>query len=182
LVRCEICGRVFADRRGLSSHVTAAHDIPWPDYREEYPVGEAQEEEFEAFEEDQEPEEEAPQGLNERLERLEAIVNRFMSGTGPSGGPSGIREFPAEDVEVIGERLNYKVALNPAIFSRYDKFKAVCLKRGNQWNGDFADFLDMATKDILAVFGIYDTVVEFRGGKYLIEVPAEVPMEARTGG
>jgi hypothetical protein len=31
---------------------------------------------------------------------------------------------PGEDVEVIGEKINYKVALNPEIFYRYSIFRA----------------------------------------------------------
>jgi len=95
-----------------------------------------------------------------------------MSSLNSSGGLSGIYDFPGEEIEVTGEKLNYKIALNPAIFSRYDKFKAIVLSRGlKEWKGNFADFIDMSTKDILAFYGIYDAVVEYRGGRLLFDVP-----------
>ncbi|GAH14524.1 unnamed protein product, partial [marine sediment metagenome] len=45
--------------------------------------------------------------LKDRMERMEMIMNRFMSGYSPSGEPSGIYDFPGEEIEVIGEKVNY---------------------------------------------------------------------------
>lgn len=177
MFRCEICEKTFKNKSGLGGHVTSVHEISWADYKNEYTVVELPKDKgkirVEADEEDEASE--ARSRLKDRLERMEAIMNRFMSGYSPSGEPSGIYDFPGEEIEITGEKLNYKIALNPAIFSWYDKFKAVVLRRGmKKWTGDFADFIDISTKDILAVYGIYDTVVEFRDGRILFEFPEEL--------
>lgn len=86
----------------------------------------------------------------------------------------------AEDVEVVGEKVNYKVALNPEIFWRYNVFKAEAERRGKKWNGSFSDFLDMATKDILAVYGIHPTVVAMKGKKLLVELPVNMEETASS--
>ncbi|MCJ7609202.1 hypothetical protein MUP00_05985, partial [Candidatus Bathyarchaeota archaeon] len=39
------------------------------------------------------------------------------------------KELPLEDVELIGEKVNYKIALNPEIFYRYSIFKAKAAAR-----------------------------------------------------
>lgn len=79
-----------------------------------------------------------------------------------------------EEVEVVGEKVNYKVALNPEIFYRYNVFKAEVGRRGKTWEGDFSDWLDLATKDILAVYGIHPTVVSYQGRKLLVQLPVGV--------
>lgn len=170
MIECGICGRPFRDKRGLSSHVRVAHDLPWGDYQKQYPVMELPENEIGAEYEANPPNEaeEDMSVINERLERVEAVVERFMSGTAPSGRPSGVTDFPAEDVEVVGEKLNYKLALNPAIFSRYDRFKAIVKKRGKTWTGDFSDYIEMCTKDLFTIFGIHEMVVEMPTGTYLL--------------
>jgi len=112
--------------------------------------------------------------FNERLERLELIFNQFMSGIAPSGEPSGITDFPGEEIEVIGEKINYKVALDPEIFSTYNKFKAICIKRGNIWEKDFSDFLMMSVKTAMSYYGIYDMIVEVKGNQMLFEMPVGV--------
>jgi hypothetical protein len=91
--------------------------------------------------------------------------------------PDGVPPLEAEDVEVVGEKVNYKVALNPEIFWRYNVFKAEAERRGRQWNGSFSDFLDLATKDILAVYGIHPTVLSMKGKKIMVELPVEVERE-----
>jgi len=177
LIKCEICERIFKSKRGLSSHVPSKHSIDWKDYQAKYTIVELLEDKGKTGAEADETDEKSESGdthLAERMDRLETMVKTFFSGYTPTGNPSGVTNFPGEEIEILGEKLNYKIALNPAIFSRYDKFKAVVLRRGGSWTGDFADFLDMSTKDILAVYGIYDTVVEFRDGRILFEVPAEM--------
>jgi len=89
----------------------------------------------------------------------------------------GVPPLEAEDVEVIGEKVNYKVALNPEIFWRYNVFKAEAERRGRPWNGSFSDFIDLATKDILAVYGIHPTVLSMKGKKLMVELPVEVERE-----
>jgi hypothetical protein len=91
--------------------------------------------------------------------------------------PEGFLPLEAEDVEVVGEKVNYKVALNPEIFWRYSVFKAEAERRGHPWNGSFSDFLDIATKDILAVYGIHPTVLSMKGKKLMVELPVEVERE-----
>ncbi|MCJ7632050.1 hypothetical protein MUP77_06605 [Candidatus Bathyarchaeota archaeon] len=86
---------------------------------------------------------------------------------------------PVEEVELVGEKINYKVALNPEIFYRYSVFKARAEALGNKWDGDFSDFLDIATKDVLTVHGLYPTVLTVgKSGKMLVEIP----MSAQQGG
>ena len=175
MINCALCENNFKDKRGLSAHVRKEHDeITWTAYKKKYPMTEVQVTEAPATKVPEETRTPGDTNINERMDRLEIMVKTFFSGYTPTGNPSGITNFPGEEIEILGEKLNYKIALNPAIFSRYDKFKAVVLRRGGSWTGDFSDFLDMSTKDILAVYGIYDTVVEFRDGRILFEVPAEV--------
>ena len=174
LISCALCQNNFIDNRGLSAHVRKEHEITWKEYKKKYPFTGVQVTEAQVTKVPEETKAPNDIHLNERMDRLETIVTTFFSGYTPTGNPSGITNFPGEEIEILGEKLNYKIALNPAIFSRYDKFKAVVLRRGGTWTGDFADFLDMSTKDILAVYGIYDTVVEFRDGRILFEVPAEM--------
>jgi len=79
-----------------------------------------------------------------------------------------------EAVEVTGEKVNYKVALNPEIFHFYNIFKAMSEKRGTKWTGNFGDFLYMAVKDVLTVHGIHPTVMLTKGRQFLIELPPGV--------
>ena len=172
LIKCALCERTFKDNRGLSVHVKKEHDdITWNQYKKTHPTIEVQAPEPPIIEDSPDS---SDTHLDERIDRLETIVNTFLSGYDMTGKPSGISDFPGTEIEITGEKVNYKISLNPAIFSRYDKFKAVVLRRGKEWKGDFSDFIDMSTKDVLAVYGIYDTVVEFRDGRILVEVPAEV--------
>lgn len=101
-----------------------------------------------------------------------------QSSTTQPASLQGTLPIEAEDVEVIGEKVNYKVALNPEIFWRYNVFKAEVERRGRKWNGSFSDFLDLATKDILAVYGIHPTVVAMKGKKLLVELPVNVEESA----
>jgi len=78
-----------------------------------------------------------------------------------------------EEVEVIGERINYKVSLNPEIFYLYSIFKAEAERKGNKWSGEFGDFLYMAAKDVLAVHGLRPAVVALKEGTLMIKVPME---------
>lgn len=175
LISCALCERIFKDKRGLSAHVKKEHDdITWNQYKKTHPITEVKAIEESIPNATEEKKEPSNSNLDERLDRLETIVNSFLNGYDMTGGSSGISEFPGEDIEVVGEKVNYKISLNPSIFSRYDKFKAVVLRRGKEWTGDFSDFIDMSTKDVLAIYGIYDTVVEFRDGRILVEIPAEV--------
>lgn len=88
--------------------------------------------------------------------------------------PPGVEPIVIDEVEVEGEKVNYKVALNPEIFYRYNVFKAESERRGGKkWTGNFSDFLDMATKDILSVYGIHPTVVSLKGRQITVNLPIE---------
>lgn len=117
-----------------------------------------------------------PQQLVEEVARR---VAEILRGSNPQSSTRHAEAMPleAEDVEVVGEKVNYKVALNPEIFWRYNVFKAEAERRGRPWNGSFSDFIDLATKDILAVYGIHPTVLSMKGKKLMVELPVEVERE-----
>ena len=116
-----------------------------------------------------------PESSPELIEKIAGKVVKLLKNEGEHERerlPPGIMPVEAEDVEVIGEKVNYKVALNPEIFWRYNVFKAENERRGGvKWAGSFADFLDLATKGILAVYGIHPTVVSLKGKKLMVELP-----------
>jgi hypothetical protein len=125
---------------------------------------------------------EAPSSTPQRQQLAEEVARRvaeLLKNETPQRSTRSAEVLPleAEDVEVVGEKVNYKVALNPEIFWRYSVFKAEAERRGRQWNGSFSDFLDMATKDILAVYGIHPTVLSMKGKKLMVELPVEVERE-----
>ena len=118
-----------------------------------------------------------PESSPELIEKIAGkVVELLRSGEEHEreGLSVGLMPIEAEDVEVIGEKVNYKVALNPEIFWRYNVFKAETERRGRKWAGNFSDFLDLATKDILAVYGIHPTVVSLKGKKLMVELPVEM--------
>ena len=117
------------------------------------------------------------------LERLKRILPANLEPGGASdskgasdgkssGLPEGV-ELIGEAVDVEAEKVNYKIALNPEIFHRYNVFKAESARRGRKWEGTFSDWLDMVTRDILKVYGIYPAVVTTKGGKLILELPVE---------
>ena len=173
MFRCEICEKTFKNRSGLGGHVTSVHEVKWTDYQANYKVVELPKAQRKPRDKADEEDETSNRrsGFYDRLDRMEGLVNRFMSGDSSFGGSSGIIDFPGEVIEIVGEKVNYKVALNPEIFSTYNKFKAICAKRGTPWNKDFSDFLMYSVRDAMAIHGIYDAVVEFRGGRLLFDVP-----------
>ena len=125
---------------------------------------------------------EAPSSTPHSQQLVEEVARRVLEllrNENPqrSTRPAEVLPLEAEDVEVVGEKVNYKVALNPEIFWRYSVFKAEAERRGRQWNGSFSDFLDFATKDILAVYGIHPTVLSMKGKKLMVELPVEVERE-----
>jgi hypothetical protein len=125
------------------------------------------------------PTPQAQQPPQQLVEEVARRVMELLSKQNPRSSTPSVRLIPleAEDVEVIGEKVNYKVALNPEIFWRYSVFKAEAERRGRKWDGTFSDFLDLATKDILAVYGIHPTVLSMKGKKLMVELPAEVERE-----
>jgi hypothetical protein len=125
------------------------------------------------------PTSELPELSSELISEIARKVADYLGKEeNPKAKPlSGVMPLEAEDVEVVGEKVNYKVALNPEIFWRYSVFKAEAERRGRQWNGSFSDFLDLATKDILAVYGIHPTVLSMKGKKLMVELPVEVERE-----
>jgi len=95
----------------------------------------------------------------------------------PSMLPEGV-EMLGETMDVKAEKVNYKVALNPEIFHRYNVFKAEVARRGKKWEGTFSDWLDLVTRDILKVYGIYPAVITMKGKKLIVELPVETVEEA----
>lgn len=172
MFRCEICDKTFKNKSGLGGHVTSVHEKSWADYKKEYAVVElpkAQRKPRDKADGEDETSNRSS-ALNDRLDRMEDLA-RFITGGSHLGEPSGIIDFPGEVIEVTGEKVNYKVALDPEIFSTYNKFKAICEKRGSNWDKDFSDFLMMSVRDAMAIYGIYDVVIEVRGDKIIFEMP-----------
>jgi hypothetical protein len=167
VVKCGVCAKEFKDRRGLQGHVTAIHNVAWKDYQEQFMGAEQKPP---AEERSTEPKIDEDK-LVERI--AQRVIEELKPKVPPEELPPGVVSLPMEEVEVVGEKVNYKVALNPEIFHRYNTFKAEVTRRGKKWEGDFSDFLDLATKDILAVYGIYPTTVTLRGRKLLVELPFE---------
>jgi hypothetical protein len=81
--------------------------------------------------------------------------------------------LPLEEVQLADEKVNYRIALNPEIFFRYTVFKARVASLGRKWDGTFSDWIDMATKDILAVYGMYPTVTT-KGKSFTVDIPTGV--------
>jgi len=174
MFRCEICDKTFKNKGGLGGHVTSVHEVKWKDYQAKYTIVElpkAQRKPRDKADEEEEASEPGDTHLAERIDRLENMFNTFFGGYTTTGNPSGITDFPGESIEVVGEKINYKVALDPEIFSTYNKFKAVCVKRGTPWDKDFSDFLMFSVRDAMAMYGVYDVVVEYRGGSLLFDAP-----------
>ncbi len=169
MIKCALCDNTFKDKRGLSAHVRTEHEITWNKYKTTHPITEIQDTQSPEISPDV-----ARDPLDMRMDRLENIIDTFFNGYSPTGQPSGITNFPGESVEIIGEKINYKVALDPQIFSTYNKFKAISTKRGTPWDGDFSDFLMMSVKDAMSIHGIYDAIIEVKGNKILFEMPAGV--------
>lgn len=166
MIGCVLCERTFQDKRGLSAHIRKEHkEIKWNKYKDKYPLTEVQAIKV-PVDDSKEPDH---TDIGERLERLETIVTTLVGGNTP-----GITDFPGDVYEIVGEKINYKVALDPAIFSTYNKFKAVCEKRGNPWTLDFSDFLKLAVKDSMTVQGIYDILLEMPGNRVIVEMPPGV--------
>jgi uncharacterized C2H2 Zn-finger protein len=101
-----------------------------------------------------------------------------------------------EEVEVVGDKINYKVALNPEVFHLYNIFKAEVRRRGREWKGTFGDFVYMAIRDVLKMHGIIPTVLVLRKGQLFarikvesedgresapIEAPVQLPLEKLEG-
>ncbi|MCJ7630955.1 hypothetical protein MUP77_00945, partial [Candidatus Bathyarchaeota archaeon] len=107
-------------------------------------------------------------------EGLRAIMKDIML---EMSRPAEVEKLPGiavatEDIELVGEKINYKVALNPEIFYRYSVFKAKAESLGNKWDGGFSDFLDIATKDVLSVHGLYPTVLKAgKSERIMVEIP-----------
>ncbi len=88
---------------------------------------------------------------------------------------SFLAAVPSEDVEIIGEKINYNVALNPEIFYRYSIFKAKAESSVKEWKGEFGDYLDLCTQDMLKVHRLYLTVLQAgKSGKIMVEIPSNI--------
>jgi hypothetical protein len=115
--------------------------------------------------------------VSEAIRPLQEALGRLTEGA--SGRLTASQKVPegatpmGEEVEVKGEKINYKVALNPEIFYLYSIFKAEAERRGNKWDGDFGDFLYMAAKDLLTVHGLRPAVVAVKEGTLMLKMPVE---------
>ena len=62
-------------------------------------------------------------------------MKKFMESLNPEVKPveptPQTVQLPIEDVQLAGEKVNYRIALNPEIFFRYSVFKA----RAHRWVG-----------------------------------------------
>jgi len=159
---------------GLSSHVKSRHpDLDWEETKKGIQQVELKEPQAEQLTEDM-------------VKRIAKEVVSMMQTETPEPPtlkplPKGFTPLPMEEVEVAGDRINIKVALNPLIYSRLMKFKAANLdlakndQRIKVFSGDLGDFIDLATKTLLNVYGIYpDVSLRLRGGNLLIELPQEL--------
>lgn len=106
------------------------------------------------------------------------VVSMMQNPITPDPPPQGLQSAPIEEVEVIGQKINYKIALSPDVFWRFNVFKAqnqrlVAMGKAKQFTGDMSDFIDLATKTVLSTYGLYPTVMTMHGGKMLVEMPIE---------
>jgi len=106
------------------------------------------------------------------------VVSMMQSQALPDPLPQGAQTAPIEEVEVIGQKINYKIALSPDVFWRFNVFKAqnqrlVAMGKAKQFTGDLGDFLDLSTKTLLSTYGMYPTVLQLSGGKMMVEMPIQ---------
>ena len=183
MFECKICGKVLSDQRGLRLHVEKVHGVKWKEYRDQHEndirraIEESKQLKRQAIDTN-----ELEQLIEKTIEKVapliaekvyEKVSERLGAAKEGEGSPSEV-ELPMEEAEVVGEKVNYKLALNPEIFWRYNVFKAEVMRRGKKWEGTLSDFIDLATKDVLAVYGIYPTVVTMSGKRALAKFqPAE---------
>jgi hypothetical protein len=185
MLRCTVegCEGGGKNLSGLASHVRNNHpEIDWQEYKQKLQPALLK----------QEPQ--AEQLTEDTVKRIaKEVVSMMQNPAEPQlekPFPKGFTPLPMEEVEVAGDRINIKVALNPLIYSRLMKFKAANLdlakndQRIKVFSGDLGDFIDLATKTLLNVYGIYpDVSLRLRGGNLLIELPQELremETESRT--
>jgi len=133
---------------------------------------------------------------------VERIRNDARMGQPVQAGPAVAQPVAVpfvpvgEEVEVVGDKINYKIALNPEVFHLYNIFKAEVRRRGREWKGTFGDFVYMAIRDVLKMHGIIPTVLVLRKGQLFarlkvesedgresapIEAPVQLPLEKLEG-
>jgi hypothetical protein len=133
---------------------------------------------------------------------VERIMNDARTGRPIQSGPAITQPITVpfvpvgEEVEVVGDKINYKVALNPEVFYLYNVFKAEVKRRGKEWKGTFGDFVYMAIRDVLKMHGIIPTVLVLKRGQLFarlkvesedgrevapIEAPVQLPLEKLEG-
>lgn len=182
MVKCALCGdkSVEFSLKGLSGHVRFSHKADWKQYQEKYSPKESEKLIEESDEKDKAEDvvamvKETMDGVLKSVDEKLGIFRKELglnleSPTVPDGA------VPLEEVEVIGEKVNYRVALNPEIFYLYSVFKAQNTRLAKTsgaplWKGDFSDWLYLATKELLASYNIHPTVVATSGNKIMIELP-----------
>ncbi|MCJ7631803.1 hypothetical protein MUP77_05320 [Candidatus Bathyarchaeota archaeon] len=70
---------------------------------------------------------------------IDDLVHQVMDAMGPRANPQGnpqnqmpVQNLPIEEVELVGEKVKYKIALDPEIFYRHSIFKAQVERLGNK--------------------------------------------------
>jgi hypothetical protein len=69
-------------------------------------------------------------------EAMRKLIESISPETKPVEPPTPQNvQLPKENVQLAGEKVNYRIALNPEIFFRYSVFKARATSLGNKWEG-----------------------------------------------
>ncbi len=147
MFKCEICDKTFKNKSGLSGHVKSKHGIPWTEYQKEHTV-------VKILEDKEKPGDKADEGdeasegsslINDRLDRMEAIINARAKPDGEPGAKDEISSFDfGDDIDGLMTRtllihatpILRKVALNSKVFLQHEYFR-------NQlgYEGDVGDLL-----------------------------------------
>lgn len=114
-----------------------------------------------------------PQQIDQIAKRVVELFQNSAKAEALTPKDNDGQDLAMVDVEVEGDKVPYRMALNPEIFHNYNIFKALSIRKGNSWKGTFGDWLFMCTRDILKVYGIYPTVISMQSGKLLVELPQE---------
>lgn len=164
MIKCALCDKSFKNRSGLAGHVVSVHDLKWAAYKSEHSLEE--EAEAEAREETSED--------DSRVSALETSVQEIREKIGLPTAAGETLPIPLEEVTITGHRVNYRVSLNPEVLTRYHTFLAAVAQLGKKWSGDFGDFLDVATDDLLTRRGIIGTVVQLGRPQHPSDTPLGV--------
>lgn len=174
MVKCALCEKEVQDNRALQGHVRTIHKTPWEDYKKQFGAQKLEEKKMEKHEKKEvkkkATEKLSPEDVDAIAKRVTELLEKGDEKSGATQLPPGVTPI-GEEVEVKGEKINYKVALNPEIFYFYSIFKAEAVRRGRKWEGDFSDFMYLAAKDVLTAHGLHPAVLSVKGGSLLVKLP-----------